>query len=370
MKHTLYKGDCLEVMKNIKDKSIDLAIYDAPYYSTNIKEVGDRQWKSENDYIEWCINVIKETQRVLKNNGSFYWFHNNINIMVEILYRIKRETDLKLKNQITWDKLATGNQDFLMPLYKNSNLKRRYGTSLTEYIYYFTFDDDTGLSKVYEDDNCFSDIKSYLRDEKKKSGLSNKDLSIMFSNYTNKDGCKNRSVIEHYFSKKQWVFPTKDIYENVLQKTGFWNKPYEELLCEYNELKLKYDELIDGYEQMRYCFNQPYLITSKDIEESRNTIRPYSTVWHYKRNDEIYKNMHATPKPIDMIKHVIETSSKENFTILDCFMGSNSTGIACLNTNRNYIGIEKDDTYFNVSIDRTQKHIQDNNIECELEIIK
>lgn len=82
------------------------------------------------------------------------------------------------------------------------------------------------------------------------------------------------------------------------------------------------------------------------------------------------QKIHPTQKNVNMLEHILKIHSNENFTILDCFIGSNSTGIACLNTNRNYIGIEKDDTYFDLAVDRTQKHIQDNNIECELEIIK
>lgn len=161
--------NCMEYMKTLPANNVNLIIADAPYFSTNIKEVGDKQWKTEEDYINWVIDNFKEYERILKKNGSLYFFHNDINIMVEILYRIKKETNFKLKNQITWDKLATGNQDFLMPLYKNSKLKRRYSTSLTEYIYYFTFSNNTGLSEIYDAPECFENIKRYLKEEKKKA---------------------------------------------------------------------------------------------------------------------------------------------------------------------------------------------------------
>lgn len=328
----IYNEDCMKFMDKIKDNSINLIISDAPYFSTNIKEVGDNQWGKEDDYIDWVIDNFKEYERILKNNGSLYFFHNDINLMVEILYRIKKETSFKLKNQIIWDKLATGNQDFLMPLYKNSKLKRRYGTSLTEYIYYFTFDDGTGLSKIYDDKNCFSEIKEYLRNEKRKSKLSNKDFSIIFSKFTNKKGCINRSVVEHYFSNKQWVFPTEELYKNVLQVTGYFDKPYEELRQEYEGLRQE-------YESLRYTFNQPYLITPKNIEDSRNIIRPYSTVWHYKRDDEMYSK-HLTPKPVEMVKHILNTSSKEGDLVYIPFAGSGSDIVACIEMGRKYIATE------------------------------
>lgn len=333
----IYNQDCIEYMKTLPNDMVNLIIADAPYFSTNIKEVGDRQWGKEEDYIDWVIENFKEYERILKNNGSLYFFHNDINLMVEILYRIKKETNLKLKNQITWDKLATGNQDFLMPLYKNSKLKRRYATSLVEYIYYFTFSDNTGLTEIYDNPKCFERIRKYLKEEKKKSGLSNKDFSLMFSEYTNKKGCANRSVIEHYFSNKQWTFPTEDLYKNVLQKTGFFNKDYSELKQEYDSLRLK-------YESLRYVFSQPYLNTPKDVSVSRNIIRPYSTVWHYKRDDEVYTK-HLTPKPVDMIKHILNTSSNEGDLVYIPFAGSGSDIVACIETGRNYIATETNNDY-------------------------
>ena len=71
-----------------------------------------------------------------------------------------------------------------------------------------------------------------------------------------------------------------------------------------------------------------------------------------------YKNksgknkFHPTEKPVDLIKELIYNSSNENDTVLDCFMGSGSTGVACVNTNRNFIGIELDENYFKIAKER------------------
>lgn len=70
----IYNEDCMKFMDKIKDNSINLIISDAPYFSTNIKEVGDSQWEKENDYIDWVIDNFKEYERTLKNNGSLYFF--------------------------------------------------------------------------------------------------------------------------------------------------------------------------------------------------------------------------------------------------------------------------------------------------------
>lgn len=67
------------------------------------------------------------------------------------------------------------------------------------------------------------------------------------------------------------------------------------------------------------------------------------------------KQGHLTPKPVDLLEYIIETSSNENDLVLDCFMGSGSTGVACKNTNRDFIGIELDEKYFNTAKERIER---------------
>lgn len=67
------------------------------------------------------------------------------------------------------------------------------------------------------------------------------------------------------------------------------------------------------------------------------------------------ENLHDTEKPVELMKILIENSSKENEIILDPFMGIGSTGVACVNTNRNFIGMELDKNYFNIAKDRIEK---------------
>lgn len=64
------------------------------------------------------------------------------------------------------------------------------------------------------------------------------------------------------------------------------------------------------------------------------------------------KTIHPCEKPLDLMQYLVNTYSNENETVLDFTMGSGSTGIACLKTNRNFIGIEKDDKYFEIAYNR------------------
>ena len=67
--------------------------------------------------------------------------------------------------------------------------------------------------------------------------------------------------------------------------------------------------------------------------------------------------LHPTMKPIALMEYIILASSNEGDTVLDPFMGSGSTGVACINTNRNFIGIEKDDKYFEIAKNRINNHL-------------
>ena len=65
-----------------------------------------------------------------------------------------------------------------------------------------------------------------------------------------------------------------------------------------------------------------------------------------------HKRHHPTQKPISLMEYLIKTYTNENETVLDFTMGSGSTGVACVNTNRNFIGIEMDDKYFDIATER------------------
>lgn len=77
-------------------------------------------------------------------------------------------------------------------------------------------------------------------------------------------------------------------------------------------------------------------------------------VWYFNR--VVNKNqLHQNQKPVDLLEQCVEKHSKENDIIFDGFMGSGSTGVACVNTNRNFIGIELDEKYFNIAKQRIEE---------------
>ena len=69
-------------------------------------------------------------------------------------------------------------------------------------------------------------------------------------------------------------------------------------------------------------------------------------------NEHNVNAYHPTQKPVDLLEYLIKTYTNEGDLVLDFTMGSGSTGVACLNTNREFIGIELDEKYFNIAIKR------------------
>ena len=72
--------------------------------------------------------------------------------------------------------------------------------------------------------------------------------------------------------------------------------------------------------------------------------------------DNLRERLHPTQKPIPLLEYLIKTYTNEGDTVLDNCMGSGSTGVACKNLNRNFIGIELDKHYFKLAKERIEKH--------------
>jgi len=79
--------------------------------------------------------------------------------------------------------------------------------------------------------------------------------------------------------------------------------------------------------------------------------------------------VHPTQKPVALLEYLIKTYTLEGETVLDNTMGSGSTGVACINTNRNFIGIEKDDKYFEIAKKRIADAIKDSEGEIKNESV-
>ena len=100
----------------------------------------------------------------------------------------------------------------------------------------------------------------------------------------------------------------------------------------------------------------PIKYKAKDFKKTYDYKNP-TTLMEF---DKVRKgSLHPTQKPVALLEYLIKTYTNENETVLDFTMGSGSTGVACVNTNRNFIGIELDENYFNIAESRINQELNE-----------
>lgn len=234
-KYLIKQGDCLELMKEIKDKSIDMILCDLPYGTTRNK------WDSVID-----LNLLwKQYKRIIKDNGCIVLFA-----------------------QTPFDKtLGCSNIDMLK------------------------------YEWIWEKENA--------------------------------TGFLNAKKMPLKIHENILVFYKKPPCYNPQMRIGF--KPYK---CTQGRHSSNYGDYKQGH-----------------ITESNGERYPIDVIKFGREH-----GLHPTQKPVALLEYLIKTYTNENNVVLDNCMGSGSTGVACQNTNRYFIGFELDDNYFNIA----KKRLEDN----------
>jgi site-specific DNA-methyltransferase (adenine-specific) len=98
-------------------------------------------------------------------------------------------------------------------------------------------------------------------------------------------------------------------------------------------------------------------LTDKYQDRLKSGVNDYIYPKNIQKFNNRTKGLHPTQKPISLMEYLIKTYTNENETVLDFTMGSGTTGVACKNLNRNFIGIEMDDKYFSIAENRINNHI-------------
>ena len=236
----LRQGDCLELMKDIPDKSIDMILCDLPYGTTRNK------W----DSVIPLNKLWEQYSRIIKDNGAIVLF-SQMPFTAELVH---------------------------------SNL------NLFKYEWIWQKENGTGF-------------------------LNAKKMPLKI----------HENILVFY--KK---LPTY----NPQMRTGF--KPYK---CKQGSgsSNWNYNENFGGY-----------------ITENNGERCPIDII-EFKRDKE---KLHSTQKPVALLEYLIKTYTNENETVLDNCMGSGSTGVACVNTNRNFIGIELDENHYKIAKERINNTVR------------
>lgn len=239
-KYITYNGDCLEEMKKIESKTVDLILCDLPYGTTDCK------WDNVIPFDE----LWEQYNRVIKENGAIVLFSA---------------------------------QPFTTKLI-NSNIKNY------RYSWYWIKNNSTGFTFAkYQPMRKVEDINVFY----KKAPLYNPQGLVKLDKPKK---CKRKQ--------------SKDTKDSIY-KEGSLSKEYTVKYTNYPNNLLFYNK-------------EP-------------------------------KSLHPTQKPVDLLEYLIKTYTNENDIVLDSCAGSGSTGVACANTNRKFIGIEKEEKYFEIATERVKK---------------
>ena len=149
-----------------------------------------------------------------------------------------------------------------------------------------------------------------------------------------------------------------------------WEKPQGAnfMLVKYQPYKVH--EIISVFNKHKYTpqmtKGKPYISgkgTSGEITRNVKKVQTVNSGTRYPRSIQQFsldktKSVHPTQKPVDLLEYLIKTYTNENEIVLDFTMGSGSTGVACVNTNRKFIGIELDEKYFEIAKKRIEESLE------------
>lgn len=163
-------------------------------------------------------------------------------------------------------------------------------------------------------------------------------------------------------------------YTWVWQKskaTGYLNskkmplREHEDICVFYKKLPCYNPQMTQGEPYNKGKAHRPTNVYGSQVSvlvKNDSGARYPRSVQYFKTAESEGKTMHPTQKPIELLGYLIKTYTNENELVLDNTMGSGSTGIACLNTNRQFIGMELDKTYFEIA----KKRIEENQLQQKL----
>jgi len=296
----LYKGDCLIESDKIESGSVDLILTDLPYGNMNTdggRKLGINGWDLAID----PKKVFDIANRILRKSGKMILFSQEP-------YTTKLITEampnIPFNYRATWEK-----DNFAVALGAKVNM-----VSFTEDVLVFSKNHDT--EAIHELRHYFKIVMDFI-------GLNLKQINTKLRH--------RRAEHTFYIDSTQYGLCTEKTYLELIEVFGIDKmqgfKEFAELKEIDNEFKKKFASTFNLWEGNKFKSN----------------------ILKYKKD---YTGHHPTQKPVLLLEDLIKTFSNESDLVVDLTMGSGSTGVAAKNLNRNFIGIEQDEKYFNIAVKR------------------
>ena len=343
---TLYHGDALAILPLLEPASVQLIVCDPPYYKVKMDYAGeslawDRQWPTVTAYLDWLHTLAIAWQRVLAPNGSLYCFASP---QMAAQAELTLGQTFAVLNHLVWRKhngtgTGTGGHS------KASKESLRAFFPQTERILFCEQRnaDSTALGVSGYAAQCaqlrgfvFEPIRAYLEGERRRAGIAREAVNT---------ACGTASMAaRHYFSTSQWCLPTAPHYaamQALFNREGRQpappfadyhpsGSPFARLHTAPGDeyLRADYEALRADYEALR----RPFTVSAAI---------PYTDVWDF-ATVPAGPGKHPCEKPLPLLRHIIQASSRPGDVVLDCCAGSGSTLDAARQCGRQAIGIEQD----------------------------
>jgi len=301
-------GDCLIESDKIESGSVDLILTDLPYGNMNTdggRKLGINGW----DLAIEPKKVFEIANRILRKNGKMILFSQEPYTTKLITEAIP---NIPFNYRATWEK-----DNFAVALGANKNM-----VSFTEDVLVFS------KGECHEAKHPLRQTMIKYVIDYGKNFLIN--LFLKEGRYTSELSARVHASYKFGFNKGMRFDLMNEKMYNYLCDFIDFKETFKELKQVDNEYKRKYGSTFNLWEGKKYKSN----------------------ILKYKKD---YTGHHPTQKPILLLEDLIKTFSNENDLVVDLTMGSGSTGVAAKNLNRNFIGIEQDQKYFNIAEQRIKE---------------
>ena len=301
----LFFGDCLIESDKIESGSVDLILTDLPYGNMNTdggRKIGINGW----DFVIEPKKFYEIENQILRKNGKMILFSKEQYTTQLINEEIP---NVPFNYRAIWEK-----DNFAVALGANKNMVGFYEDVL-----------------IFSKNECY-EAKHPLR-------------AVMFK-YVERT---SKEFIIDLMLKEGRYTSGLSARVHASYKFGFNDGMrfdlMDEKLYNYFATKIKFDETYEELKAIDEQFKSEFASTFNLWEGNKYK----SNILKYKKD---YNGYHPTQKPILLLEDLIKTFSNEGNLVVDLTMGSGSTGVACKNTNRSFIGIEKDENYFKIAEQR------------------
>tara|TARA_R110000772_G_scaffold28195_1_gene71232 strand:+ start:457 stop:1413 length:957 start_codon:yes stop_codon:yes gene_type:complete len=302
------------LQNNLPDKCADLIIADPPYFE--VKGKFDFIWNSFDDYLKDVEKWAVECKRILKDNGTLFWYGDAKKIAYS---QIIIDKYFNIINNLVWNKGS------FMGL-ENSEGLRSFAPCTERILMYSNEINRTGLEEIKLDINNFKPLRNYFEFLQKNIKATKKEVLE-----------KVGQVADHCFrwGSTQWDLPTKETYNKLIELfhidkiKGF--KEYEELRREYEELRRPFNNFLNLQEVFKFS------------NEAVKTGKKYN---------------HDTVKPETLTRALIKTCSKKGQTLVVPFAGSGTECAMGIKEGLDIYGFDIEPKYCEMANKRIEKELK------------